>query len=160
MPNQITVEQNVNNLTTTNQTWNVTIVNPEEPNITVVQEVANIVTVATPGPQGAQGPTGPAGSVFDFYQIVSGSVSASVNIDPSSLFIIRSGSIPYLTISSSGDTTVYSDLFIIRNFTTKQPVLTVSQSIIQFNTHSIDPTGTTLAGSVYFTSASFFVGLE
>lgn len=161
MPNQITVEQNVSNLTTTNEIWNVTIVNPEEPNITVVQEVANIITVATPGPQGPPGPAG-SGSIGDFsgYQIVSGSVSASVNIDPDKLFIIRSGSIPYLTISASSNTTIYSDLFIIKNFTTQQPVLTVSQSVIQIATHSVDPTGNTLAGSIYFTSASFYVGLE
>lgn len=86
--------------------------------------------------------------------------SFSIDTNPGNFFLIKSGISPLLTISASGDTEVYSDLLIIKNFTTKQPVLTVSQSIVQFNTHSIDPNGTTLAGSIYFTSASFFVGLE
>lgn len=160
MPNQITVEQNISKLTTTTELWNVTIVNPEQPNITVVQEVPNIITVNTPGPQGPAGAPGPSGSTSNYYQITSGSVSASVNINPNELFIIRSGSIPYFTISASSETVIHSDFFIVKNFTTQQPVLAVSQSIIQIATHSIDPAGNTLAGSIYFTSASFFVGLE
>ena len=94
------------------------------------------------------------------FQITSGNVSASVNVNPNNLFLINSGSSPYLNISSSGNIDVYSNLFIVRNFTTKQPILTVSQSIIQIATQSLAPTGATVAGTIWFTSSSFYVGLE
>jgi hypothetical protein len=92
--------------------------------------------------------------------IASGSVTASVNTDPSSLFLIKSGSTVFFNISSSSNTTLYSDLFIVKNFTTQQPVLTISQSVVQFATQSFNPSGTTTAGSIWFTSSSMYIGLE
>jgi hypothetical protein len=51
------------------------------------------------------------------------------------------------------------DIFLIT--TNSQPVLTVSASgVITLATHSAELTGTTQPGSVYFTSSSFYVGLE
>lgn len=94
------------------------------------------------------------------YQITTGSITASVNIDPNSLFLIKSGSVSYLNISSSGDTTLNSNLFIVKNLINQQPVFTISQSIVQFATQSSNPTGTTKAGSIWFTSSSMYVGLE
>lgn len=93
-------------------------------------------------------------------RILTGSIIASVSMDPDNLFLIKSGSDSYLNIKSNGDTTIYSDLFIIKNFTTHQPILTVSQSIIQFVTQSLEPTGNIQAGSIWFTSSSFYIGLE
>lgn len=93
-------------------------------------------------------------------QISTGSITASVDVSPNNLFLIKSGSNVYFNISSSSNTTLNSDLFIIKNFTTQQPVLTISQSIVQFATQSLEPTGTTQAGSIWFTSSSFYVGLE
>jgi len=93
-------------------------------------------------------------------QISTGSVTASVNVGPNEIFLIQSSSQAFIEISGSSNTNIYSDLFIIKNFTTKQAVFTVSQSIVQFATQSIDPTGTTQAGSIWFTSASMYVGLE
>ena len=92
--------------------------------------------------------------------IASGSISASVDIDPNNLFLIKSGSTVYFNISSSSNTTLYSDLFIVKNFTTQQPVLTISQSVVQFATQSFNPSGTTDAGSIWFTSSSMYIGLE
>jgi len=92
--------------------------------------------------------------------IASGSISASVDIDPNNLFLIKSGSTVYFNISSSSNTTLYSDLFIVKNFTTQQPVLTISQSVVQFATQSFNPSGTTNAGSIWFTSSSMYIGLE
>lgn len=92
--------------------------------------------------------------------IASGSITASVNIDPSNLFLIKSGSTVFFNISSSSNTTLYSDLFIVKNFTTQQPVLTISQSVVQFATQSFNPSGTTTAGSIWFTSSSMYIGLE
>jgi hypothetical protein len=92
--------------------------------------------------------------------ISTGSITASVDTNSNNLFLIKSGSTQYLNISSSGNATLYSNLFIIKNFTTQQTVLTVSQSTVQFATQSSIPTGTTTAGSIWFTSSSFYVGLE
>jgi hypothetical protein len=96
----------------------------------------------------------------DVAKIDVGRITASVSTDPDNLFLIKSGSINYLNIKSNADTTINSNLFIVKNFTTQQAVLTVSQSIVQIATQSIDPTGTTPAGTIWFTSSSFYVGLE
>jgi hypothetical protein len=102
----------------------------------------------------------PANLNLTLFQIATGSVTASVNVNPANLFLIKSGSTQYFNISSSGNTDLYSNLFIVRNFTTQQPVLIVSQSIVQIQTQSFLPTNPTSAGSIYFTSSSFYVGLE
>jgi len=53
-----------------------------------------------------------------------------------------------------------NDIFLIKNFN-NQPILTVSQSgVIVVATQSLEPTGTAPNGAIYFTSASFFVGLD
>jgi hypothetical protein len=92
--------------------------------------------------------------------ITTGSIFASVDVDINNLFLIKSGSSTYFNIASNSNTTLYSDLFIIKNFTTQQPVLTISQSIVQFATQSFNPSGTTTAGSIWFTSSSMYIGLE
>jgi hypothetical protein len=94
------------------------------------------------------------------FQIVSGSITASVSDNPSSLFLIKSGSTTYLNVSSSGNAELYSNLFIIKNFSNQQPVLTISQSIVQFATQSSNPAGTAPNGGIWFTSASMYVGLD
>ena len=94
------------------------------------------------------------------YQITIGSVTASVDTNPNSIFLIKSGSVNFLNISSSGNTTLSSDLFIVKNLTTDQPVLTVSQSVVKIATQSFDPTGMTDAGSIWFTSTAMYVGLN
>jgi len=97
---------------------------------------------------------------FTAYQISTGSITASVNTSTASIFLIQSASLPFLNISSNSNTTVFSDLFIVRGFTSQQPVLTVSGSIVNIATHSLDPTGTTVAGNIYFTAGAMYVGLE
>ena len=98
-----------------------------------------------------------AGSPFF---ISTGSITASVNTNPASIFLIQSASLPLFNIASNSDTTVYSNLFIIKGQTSQQPVLTVSGSIVNIATHSIAPTGNTAAGNIYFTSGAMYVGLE
>ena len=93
-------------------------------------------------------------------QIATGSVTASVSVNATDLFLIKSGSNSLFSINQDTSTTLQSNLFIIKNFTTQQPVLTVSQSIVQFATQSTVPTGTTTAGSIWFTSSSMYIGLE
>jgi hypothetical protein len=53
-----------------------------------------------------------------------------------------------------------NDIFIIKNFN-NEPILTVSQSgVIVVATQSIELTDPAPVGAIYFTSSSFFVGLE
>jgi hypothetical protein len=100
------------------------------------------------------------GSNLPLFQITTGSVTASVGIGPNDLFLIKSGSTTYFNISSSGNTTINTNKLVVQNLTTQQPVLTISQSVIQFATQSSIPTGTTSAGSIIFTSSSMYIGLE
>lgn len=106
--------------------------------------------------------TGDGSGLFNINatRLAIGSITASVSTDPDNLFLIKSGSANYLNIKSNSDTTIFSNLFIVKNFTTKESVLTISQSVVQIATQSIDPTGTTSAGTIWFTSSSFYVGLE
>ncbi len=92
-------------------------------------------------------------------QIATGSVSASVNLT-GDIFLIKSGSNTFFTINQNSNTTINSNLFIIKNFSTGNNVLSVSQSVVQFATQSLDPSGTTQAGTIWFTSSSLYIGLE
>jgi hypothetical protein len=94
---------------------------------------------------------------FDNNLTVTGSFDINIK---DNVFLIRSESQIFVEISGSNNTNIYSDLFIIKNFTTKQPVLTVSQSIVQFATQSSNPAGTTQAGSIWFTSTNMYIGLD
>lgn len=67
------------------------------------------------------------------FRISTGSISASVNIG-STIFLITNNNVPVLTVSQSG--------------------------IVILATQSIDPTGTAPNGAIYFTSSSFFIGLD
>jgi hypothetical protein len=96
---------------------------------------------------------------FDHSIIYTGSISAQVNVN-SDVFLIKSGSRDFFNIKNTSETTLYSNLFIVKNFTTQLPVLTVSESIVKIATHSFNPTDPTEAGSIWFTSSSFYVGLE
>lgn len=94
------------------------------------------------------------------FSISTGSIVASVNTDTSSIFLIQSASLPFVNIASNSNLTINSDLFIIEGFTSQQPVLTISGSIVNIATHSIDPAGNTDAGNIYFTSGAMYIGLE
>jgi hypothetical protein len=94
------------------------------------------------------------------FLISTGSIRAQVNIDTGSIFLINSGSTNYVNITSTGDTTLTSNLLIIKNLTTQKSVLSISQSIVQFATQSIDPQDPTEAGTIWFTSSSLYIGLE
>ncbi len=63
-------------------------------------------------------------------QIATGSVTASVNLT-GDVFLIKSGSNTFFTINQNSNTTINSNLFIIKNFSTGNNVLSVSQSVVQ-----------------------------
>jgi hypothetical protein len=93
-------------------------------------------------------------------RITTGSITASVDVDPNNLFLIKSGSNTYFNIASNSDTTLYSNQFIVKNFITQEPILTVSQSIVQFATQSSNPINPAKGGDVWFTSTELYVGLN
>ena len=92
------------------------------------------------------------GSLYDITSSRSISSSFANNGFPFSGSAVITGS---LTIKSDVD-----NIFIIKNFN-DQPILTVSQSgVITIATQSIELTTPAPAGGIYFTSSSFWVGLE
>ena len=92
--------------------------------------------------------------------LVTGSTIFNAIQGETNIVTVKSGSVNYLTINTASFFDIYSNLFNVRNQTTQQPVLTVSGSIVQIATHSIDPTGTAPNGGIYFTSTSFYIGLD
>lgn len=83
----------------------------------------------------------------------------SSNAATASVNLIYTGSTFFIT----GSTTVvdiYSEYFYVRNKQTEQPVLTVSESIVQFATQSSNPVGPAPNGGIWFTSTNFYVGLD
>jgi len=74
-----------------------------------------------------------AGGTGTPFRISTGSISASVDVGQN-IFIITKNNLPVLTISQSG--------------------------IIIISTQSQELTGTAPNGGIYFTSASFFIGLD
>ena len=79
------------------------------------------------------------------------------------IFLISSGSAPVFSIDTQGQTTISSstqDIFLIKNAIGTN-VLTVSQSgLIILSTQSAELTGPAPNGAIYFTSGSFYVGLD
>ena len=91
---------------------------------------------------------------------ITGSTVLTAASDTINLFTIKSGSATFVNVDTGSKVDFYSNLFYVRNYNTQQPVLTVSQSLVQFATQSVVPTGTTQAGTFWFTSTDLYVGLE
>jgi len=103
---------------------------------------------------------------LSLFQITTGSITASVGLG-NDLFLIKSGSKTYFNISSSGETTLYSSNFSVKDFTTNETIFQVSASQVYFDaygiqiqTQSIDPTGSAGVGGIIFTSGAMYIGLE
>lgn len=96
------------------------------------------------------------------YAIVTGSVTASVNVQDS-IFLIKSGSTTFLTINNEGATTISgsADNMLQVKGSSDNNLLNVSQSgVIVVATQSQELTTPAPNGGIYFTSSSFFVGLD
>jgi hypothetical protein len=94
--------------------------------------------------------------------IASGSVTASVDVSTNT-FLITSASRNIFSINNTGGVTISGSaqtLFLVKN-TINNNILTVSQSgVVIVATQSVELTGTAPNGAIYFTSGSFFVGLD
>jgi hypothetical protein len=95
-------------------------------------------------------------------QIVFNNITASVNVGPD-IFLITSASIDIFKITQQGTVTVSSnanDVFLIKNLIGNN-ILNISQSgVLVLATQSIELTNPAPNGGIYFTSSSFFVGLD
>ena len=100
-------------------------------------------------------------SVIPSY-IGSGQVTASV-ASTGNIFLINSGSFIPFKINNAGTVEIsgsVNELFLIKN-SIGTNLLIVSQSgIVIFSTQSTELQGFAPAGGIYFTSSSFFVGLD
>ena len=90
-------------------------------------------------------------------RISSGSVTASVS-PIGDIFLVKSASAEFLKVTSN-TTTITNNVFLIKN-NANQTTFAVSESIVYFATQSNVLTSSTTAGGMYFTSSSFYVGLD
>ena len=85
---------------------------------------------------------------------------SNLTAEVSNFFLIKN-STTSLNVSNGVQVTSSAAVPLQINNATSQSLLQVSQSgVITLATQSVALTGSTLAGSIYFTSASFYVGLE
>ena len=86
--------------------------------------------------------------------------NSNITADVSNFFLIKN-STTSLNVSNGVQVTSSAAVPLQINNATSQSILQVSQSgIITLSTQSVVLTGSIPAGSIYFTSASFYVGLE
>ena len=157
--NSTSITQDVSVLTLDNNPniVNVLTADPAINEIFVTQPTTTVIEVLT-GPIGASGQNGSTQP----FSLIGGNVWSTT----SSIFITGS-----FTVSSSntftnigptvfsGSITIVDDIFLIKN--NNKPVFTVSQSgVVVLATQSAQLTGTAPNGGIYFTSSSFFVGLD
>ena len=157
--NNTSITQDVSVLTLDNNpnVVNVLTADPAINEIFVTQPSTTVIEVLT-GPIGASGQNGSTQP----FNLIGGNVWSTT----SSIFITGS-----FTVSSSntftnigptifsGSITIVDDIFLIKN--NNKPIFTVSQSgVVVLATQSAQLTGTAPNGGIYFTSSSFFVGLD
>lgn len=95
------------------------------------------------------------GSLFDITS--SFALTASYALNASSPFPYSGSAVITGSLEIKSD---INNIFIIKNFN-NEPILTISQSgIAILATQSIELTDPAPVGGIYFTSSSFFVGLE
>jgi len=100
-------------------------------------------------------------SQADGFRITSASYTASVGVN--SIFLINSASANILTINNSQSVIISSSAnnVLQLNNSNNTTILNVSQSgILTLSTQSVELTGPAPNGGIYFTSASFYVGLS
>lgn len=96
------------------------------------------------------------------YAIVTGSITASVDVG-NTIFFVKSSSYTPFSISNTGEVTISgsaSNLLTVKNANNTN-MLAVSQSgVVVLATSSVELSGTAPNGGIYFTSSSLFVGLD
>ncbi len=97
------------------------------------------------------------GSLYNISSSYAVTASYAENVGTVTLFPFSGSAVITGSLEIKSD---INNIFLIKNFN-NQPILTVSQSgVVIIATQSFDPTGTAPNGALYFTSGSFFVGLD
>lgn len=95
------------------------------------------------------------GSLFNISS--SYAVTASYALNAGAVFPFSGSAVITGSLEIKSD---IDNIFLIKNFN-NQPILTISQSgVIVVATQSAELTGTAPNGGMYFTSQSFFIGLD
>jgi hypothetical protein len=102
-------------------------------------------------------------NVFPFIGDAQITGSLDINGTGGDIFLVKSSSFEVLSVRESGVITITNNaptMFLIQN-TSFAPILAVSQSgVVIFSTQSIELSTPAPNGGIYFTSASFYVGLD
>jgi hypothetical protein len=102
-------------------------------------------------------------NVFPFIGDAQITGSLDINGTGGDIFLVKSSSFEVLSVKESGVVTITNNaptMFLIQN-TSFAPILAVSQSgVVIFSTQSIELSTPAPNGGIYFTSASFYVGLD
>ena len=102
-------------------------------------------------------------NVFPFIGDAQITGSLDINGTGGDIFLVKSSSFEVLSVKESGIVTITNDaptMFLIQD-TSFAPILAVSQSgVVIFSTQSIELSTPAPNGGIYFTSASFYVGLD
>jgi hypothetical protein len=101
------------------------------------------------------------GNELFLYRILTGSITASVG--GNNIFLIESSSYPYFLINNQGTTVIKSnaqDIIQIKNDNDDNIMKVTQDKIVNFITHSFNPTSSASHGDIWFTSSSLYLGLE
>ena len=96
------------------------------------------------------------------FAITTGSVTASVDLT-GDIFLIKSGSFTLFNVSNTGTVTVSgsaSNLFLIKSANNTNLLIVSQSGVVTLATSSFTLTGTAPNGGIYFTSSSFYVGID
>ena len=164
--NQVVLQDNNRTITVVDNNANA--------NVDVTQPITSVVQISTgpmgligsQGPSGSQGPagnfpyTGSAGITGSLFLIGQGSFTSLPSYTTNDFFLVRNATttlkvIDGIQVTSSGQI----PLQILNS--TNNNLLQISQSgVVVFATSSIILTSTAPNGAIYFTSSSFYVGIE
>jgi len=102
-------------------------------------------------------------NVFPFIGDAQITGSLDINGTGGDIFLVKSSSFEVLNINESGVVTITNNaptMFLIQD-TSFAPIVAVSQSgVVIFSTQSIELSTPAPNGGIYFTSASFYIGLD
>jgi hypothetical protein len=101
------------------------------------------------------------GNELFLYRILTGSITASVGVN--NIFSIESSSYPFFLINNQGTIVIKSnaqEIIQIKNDNDDNVMKITQDKIINFITHSYEPTNTASYGDIWFTSSSLYLGLE
>lgn len=153
--NQVVLQDNNRTITVVDSNANA--------NVDVTQPITSVVQILTGpiGPKGASFPyTGSAGITGSLFLIGQGSFTSLPSYTTSDFFLVRNATTTLKVIDGIQVTSSAEIPLQIFN-SSNNNLLQISQSgVVILATSSVILTGTAPNGAIYFTSSSFYVGIE